>query len=569
MAAPEPAATPAPTAEPTPAPAPPEPEKTPAPAPPVPSTPPAPEPPAPAPAPAPAAPTEPPKAPAKRPEPAPEALRAAEAAFRAPLKADYARRTPSDRIALARKLLATDAPADAAQDFVRLRDARDQAAAGGDAALALEAAAALAAAFAVDPLTARAEGLAQLDNLRTIPAARAAAEACEKALEEALAADRFDLTARLAQKAEAAARDAEDEELLARLRARAKDAAAWAKEIASLQGYVDRLRTRPDDPASNTALGRFRCYTKGDWQAGLPMLAKGSDAVLRTLAVKDLAAPADAATQAEVCDGWIAQAAKERAVPARRDRILARARLWFDKAAEHLTAAERGRLAKAVGADTAPSPAPAPAAAAPTTSLPVIRLAAGRTGYDLLRLVDPARDSINGRWTPDGDGLRSPDTGENFNAGSARIFIPYAPSGEYELFLEVERRSGDEDLVLGLLTPDGRPFAAVVDGWFRDGGSGICHAPNRWEKKVQGPQRVLRAGVRHWLGIHVRRDAFRIMVDARELLRHEDYSTLGMPGYVHVPGRSAGFIVGSVRSTVVLHHAVFIPVVNGRPQPPR
>lgn len=59
-----------------------------------------------------------------------------------------------------------------------------------------------------------------------------------------------------------------------------------------------------DDPASLTALGRFTAFFQNDWEKGLPMLLKGSDATLKQLAEldkeKDMA----------VADGWWDVAAK-------------------------------------------------------------------------------------------------------------------------------------------------------------------------------------------------------------------------------------------------------------------
>ena len=52
----------------------------------------------------------------------------------------------------------------------------------------------------------------------------------------------------------------------------------------------EKLKTNPDDPQANLALGRYRCFAKGDWEAGLPLLAKSGDAALASLAKKALEA---------------------------------------------------------------------------------------------------------------------------------------------------------------------------------------------------------------------------------------------------------------------------------------
>src|SRR5262249_48854736 len=48
----------------------------------------------------------------------------------------------------------------------------------------------------------------------------------------------------------------------------------------------------------------FLCFSKGDWQQGLPMLARGSDAKLKELAKKDLGNPQDPERQIELADSW-------------------------------------------------------------------------------------------------------------------------------------------------------------------------------------------------------------------------------------------------------------------------
>ncbi|MBI3877243.1 MAG: hypothetical protein HY300_15015, partial [Verrucomicrobia bacterium] len=44
------------------------------------------------------------------------------------------------------------------------------------------------------------------------------------------------------------------------------------------------LAITPDDPGANLAVGQFLCFVKGDWESGLPLLAKSDDNVLKTLA---------------------------------------------------------------------------------------------------------------------------------------------------------------------------------------------------------------------------------------------------------------------------------------------
>jgi serine/threonine-protein kinase len=482
-----------------------------------------------------------------RPEPAPAAIKDAEAAFREPLKAEYALTGISDRAALAAKLLAMTPPADPVQDYVRLRDARDLAARGADAAGVLAAVDALAQAFVLrDVLGARTDGLAQLARSLTTDGNRDAARACLAAAVDAIQADRYDLSSKLLSKAEAAAKDAEDEDLAARARVKAQEAAGWSKELASMSGYVDDLRKNPHHLAGNLALGKFACYLKNDWPTGLPRLAKVSDPILRALAQKDLSDPEDPTAQAELCDGWLKQAENERGV--RKENILRRARMWFDKAASRLTPAEHERLSKRLG-----TPPPKPAVPKAPVAPNVVRAPNGRQGVDLLPLLDGPLCE-NGEWVKTGGALVSTRGGDNINRGSVRAWIPYAPpEGDYELFIEVERLEGMEDLVIGLAAPDGKPIAIGFDGWGQAAGSGMF-IDGQWRKLVD--RRVFENSPRRYsIGIHVRRDLLRVMVNAQEIMRSTTYASLSMPPHVQIPSKAKGLVIGAVRSRFAVRQA--------------
>jgi len=67
---------------------------------------------------------------------------------------------------------------------------------------------------------------------------------------------------------------------------------------------VEKLKTAPDDPAANLAVGSYTCFNKGDWEHGLPMLAKGSDANLKKLAILEITRPTTPDDLMRLGDGW-------------------------------------------------------------------------------------------------------------------------------------------------------------------------------------------------------------------------------------------------------------------------
>jgi hypothetical protein len=65
-----------------------------------------------------------------------------------------------------------------------------------------------------------------------------------------------------------------------------------------------KLKTSPDDPAANLFVGSYYCFTRAEWEKGLPLLAKGSDAALKKLAAEDLSDSQKDASAARLGDDW-------------------------------------------------------------------------------------------------------------------------------------------------------------------------------------------------------------------------------------------------------------------------
>ena len=76
---------------------------------------------------------------------------------------------------------------------------------------------------------------------------------------------------------------------------------------------------------------------------------------------------------------------------------------------------------------------------------------------DLRAIIDPVRDSRKGQWKKERDGLVSPEI-----IGS-RLTVPVIPPQRYVLMLDVERKKGNHQLVLGL-NVGGHTCNAVIGG---------------------------------------------------------------------------------------------------------
>lgn len=132
----------------------------------------------------------------------------------------------------------------------------------------------------------------------------AALEAASGIIDQAIAADNYDLATRMVAVALAAARRSGDKRLTYSVVER-KDEIASAK-LAFLQvaHLVDALAADPADAVANRAVGEYYCFVKGQWEDGLRMLSRGADLRLARLAERDLKGAENAREMLALADGW-------------------------------------------------------------------------------------------------------------------------------------------------------------------------------------------------------------------------------------------------------------------------
>ncbi|MCH7729376.1 MAG: hypothetical protein IH991_23305, partial [Planctomycetes bacterium] len=127
-----------------------------------------------------------------------------------------------------------------------------------------------------------------------------------KFIEEAVAADRIDLASELA---DAVYSVTLRRPFAAKFRKQMNDQRKQVGELVSqLKKVRDAqalLRTNPDDPNANLLVGKWHCFEKNDWEAGLPHLAKSNDTLLSSLAKRETTSPPETATdQIALADAW-------------------------------------------------------------------------------------------------------------------------------------------------------------------------------------------------------------------------------------------------------------------------
>jgi hypothetical protein len=255
-----------------------------------------------------------------------------------------AAKKPEEKAALAGKLLkqAAESHDDAASHYVLLSESQTLAIDAADVDLLVRITSELGSHFSVDALQLLSEDLENSAlKAHPAPAFKPLADAALERIDEALANERFELAKRFADAGLAAARKAKDAATLKLALDRGKSLAAAKQQFDAAQEAATTLARLPEDAEANLALGRYLCFVRGDWSAGLEKLAKASDATLRDLAAKGVADPQDAAAQAELGEAWAkaADAAKAKA----KIELQSGARYWYAKALPGLTGLIKAR----------------------------------------------------------------------------------------------------------------------------------------------------------------------------------------------------------------------------------
>jgi hypothetical protein len=328
---------------------------------------------------------------------------------------------PEAKAALAKKLLqaATETKDDPATKYVILGMARDLAAGGDDADTAFTILSELAQ-YQIDGLKMKTDVLAGMSRVaRTPQEALSLANRASSVVDEAIAADRYALAMQLAELSASWAKMAKNPDAISQAGTQLEDVREIDAAFARAQKASAILSKKPNDPEASLSLGRFHAFQKGQWNAGLPMLAAGSDPDIKALAGSELANPAGNEKQVELADRWWAAAAKEKGLAQRQMRR--HAARWYESALPNLTGLAKAKAEKRLNEiRSAPS-------------------ASNTEWVDLLKLVKPERDAAAGKWAFEGAALQV-----SRGTGPARISIAAEPGKNYELQVEFQRPAGGD-----------------------------------------------------------------------------------------------------------------------------
>lgn len=255
-------------------------------------------------------------------------------------------KTTRGRRALAAQLLdeahkASETPPD---NYALLSAAYEAAKEGQDLDLCLRATNNLTDLYGADMIAFRVDAALAIGFKGDGPAAVAANQSEGfRLIAELIAFEEFTAAARVCRAMQAGA--GADPVYRARVQQRTKDVDTARAERERVRAMIETLRTAPDDPAANQAVGSYLALTQGLWDRGMPMIAKGSDRALAALAARSIASSTQAAARADIADEWWALA--DRSPEPRRSRIKAYAGQWYYSALTDLPAGLRRTSAEA------------------------------------------------------------------------------------------------------------------------------------------------------------------------------------------------------------------------------
>lgn len=390
-------------------------------------------------------------------------------------KDEYAKKSTVDQAALAKQLVSRgiETASDPGAQYVMLREARDIAAAAGDVETSMRACDELAKVFAVSAVAVKLAALSKV-NAKDQEAGRAASRAYLALVSDAIRADDYDSAAAAAGKGDALAKSAQDPLLPPKFQELQKELAGLKSEYQKVKADLDKAA-----PADAEAVGRYLCFVRGAWDAGLLHLANGAKPPLKTAVDKDLSKPVEALKQLEVGDAWWDLAQKEKSAW-RKARVISRAQIWYEQASTSATGLDKVKVDKRLAEIEESQPG----------------------AINLFRLIDVKLEPF-GEWTLEGGALTS-------NADSySRVMVPYAPPEEFDLTAVVEWQVGGDAILFGFVRGTTQ-YAVWVEGWSLQGGrSGLelvdgilC---DRNPASVQGP--LLASGKPSTVAISVRKSS--------------------------------------------------------------
>jgi WD40 repeat protein len=261
-----------------------------------------------------------------------------------------AAKTNEEKVALARTMTKTSLADDVqpSERYVLLSEANRLAVEGARADVAIAVIDAIGRGFDTDVFQLKAEALNEaLKYMRAADERKTLAGLAWSASDAAIQAGSFDACESLLRTVLVCVsrpRDAEDRKLRT-------DATLQLVEVRKLKAAASQvaeaqktLLADPDNVAANLAVGKYLCFTRGDWAGGLKHLAKSGDEGYTAVAALEFKLPMSAADQVALGHTWWDLAEDRTGID--KKKCNDRACFWYTKAVDRLMGLEQQRVMK-------------------------------------------------------------------------------------------------------------------------------------------------------------------------------------------------------------------------------
>jgi len=243
-------------------------------------------------------------------------------------------RTSAEKVKLAEELYKQSEQSEGkhVERFVLLRKAMELAGEGGDADLMLRVIDDIADRFEVDPWIVRAKTLRKFyDGANTSKRIESFITSTDPLIDRALEEGKYEIAEGLADRAYHLGHKSLGKEFRKQTHARREEVREHCKGWKELKVARKTLEKDPQNPEANLAVGRWHCFSRGDWKQGLPYLSKGSDAELKSLAEQELnSPPKETAELVRLADAWWTLAEGKKGIE--KKVLLLRAGFWYETA---------------------------------------------------------------------------------------------------------------------------------------------------------------------------------------------------------------------------------------------
>lgn len=262
------------------------------------------------------------------------------------------------------------------------------------------------------------------------------------------------------------------------VRKRAETVNSVREARTKIQADLEKLKSTPEDPAANGAVGSYYCFRLGRWDQGLAFLAHGADPAVKRLAIDELANPADADAVSALADAWwnVAAGQPEPCRPG----ILRHAGDLYSRVLDKLGGLKRAAAQKRVAQ---------------------VRASENNGSVNLLAIIDLTKDAIAGDWRIEDGALVCAAT------SATRFEFPYVPPDEYDFRLTFQGLPFN-DGVGQICSGRGRQFCWMVGAYNNTicGFESLNGTPTKGNRTAVAAKDWLKTGHRYVSTVKVRKD---------------------------------------------------------------